>query len=83
MTLSLNHKGAFIQAFFIDIFLHDHDPAIMIIMKTHIGSERARDNTKRLSFDGANHTDIIRFSSGLWLLWNSDKISITQLEKIE
>lgn len=33
----------------------------------------------KLPFDGAIHTDTIGFASGLWLLWNSNKVQITQL----
>ena len=59
--------------------VHNHDPAIMIIMKTRIGGEQAKDITDRLPFDGAIHTDTIGFVSGLWLLWNSDKVQVTPL----
>ena len=36
-----------------------HNPAIMVIMETRLGGERARDITDRLSFDGAIHTETI------------------------
>lgn len=51
----------------------------MIVMETRIGSDRATNITDRLPFDGAIHTDTIGFAGGLWLLWNSDKVQITQL----
>ena len=38
--------------------VHNHDLAILIVMETRIGGERARDITDRLPFDGAIHTDI-------------------------
>ncbi|XP_030960232.1 uncharacterized protein LOC115981934 isoform X1 [Quercus lobata] len=59
--------------------VHNHDPAIMIIMETCIGGEQAKDITGRLPFDGAIHTDTIGFVGGLWLLWNSDRVQVTPL----
>lgn len=59
--------------------VYNHDPGIMIVMETRIGGDRARDITNRLPFDGAIHTDTIGFACGLWLLWNLDKVQITQL----
>ena len=59
--------------------VQNHDPAIMIIMETHIGGDRAKDITDRLPFDGAIHTNTIGFAGGLWLLWNSDRVQVTQL----
>ena len=38
-----------------------------------IRGERAKDITDHLPFNGAIHTDMIGFTGGLWLLWNSDK----------
>ena len=61
----------------------NHDLAMMIIMETRIGSDRARDITDRLPFDGAIHTDTIGFAGGLCLLWNSDKVQVTQLAMSE
>lgn len=63
--------------------VHNHDLAIMIVMETRIGGDRARDITDRLPFDGAIHTDTIGFAGDLWLLWNSDKVQITQLAMSE
>lgn len=44
--------------------VNNHDPAIMIIMETRIGGDRARDITDRLPFNGAIHTDTIGFAGG-------------------
>ena len=63
--------------------VNNHDPAIMIIMETHIGGDRARDITDRLPFSGAIHTDTIGFAGGLWILWNSDRLQITQMAMSE
>ena len=57
----------------------NHNPAIMVIMETRLGGERAREITDRLPFDDAIHTETIGFVGGLWLLWNSDMVEIEQV----
>lgn len=52
-------------------------------METHLGGERAKDIIDSLSFDGAIHTDTICYMGGLWLLWNSNKVEVSLLSKIE
>ena len=52
-------------------------------METRIGGLRAKDITDRLPFDGAIHIDTIGYAEGLWLLWNSEVVEVTQLAKIE
>ena len=59
--------------------VHNHDPAIMVVMETRIGGKRAKEIFGRLPFDGAIHTDTIGFAGGLWLLWNFDRVQVTQL----
>ena len=39
--------------------------------------------TDRLPFDGAIHTETVGLSGGLWLLWNTDKVSVEELAKTE
>ena len=56
-----------------------HNLAILVVMETRIGGERAREITDRLPFDGAIHTETIGYAGGLWLLWNSDRVEITAL----
>lgn len=60
-----------------------HDPAIFVVMETRLGGARAKDITDRLLSDGVIHTETIGFASGLWLLWNSDKVEVSLLAKIE
>ena len=43
----------------------------------------AKDITDRLPFDGAIHSDTIGYCGGIWLLWKSDTVEITQLAKTE
>ena len=61
----------------------NHNPAIMVIMETHLGGERAREITNRLPFDGAIHTETIGFTRGLWFLWNSNMVEVDQLATTE
>ncbi|XP_030925662.1 uncharacterized protein LOC115952618 [Quercus lobata] len=60
-----------------------HDPAVFVVMETRLGGERAKGITDRLPFDGAIHTDTVGRTGGLWLLWNSDKVEVTLMEKTE
>lgn len=52
-------------------------------METMLGSERAREITDRLPFDGAIHTYMIGYAVGLWLLWNLDKVEIEPFANTE
>ncbi|KAL0012521.1 hypothetical protein SO802_007629 [Lithocarpus litseifolius] len=80
-----NCRGALKSSFqnHVRELVHNHDPAIMVVMETRIGGDRAGDISDRLPFDGAIHSDTIGFSGGIWLLWNSDKVQITQLAMSE
>lgn len=51
-----------------------HNPAIFVVMETHIGGDRAKEITERLPFQGAIHTKTIGFAGGLWLLWDFDRV---------
>ena len=63
--------------------VQNHNPAILVVMETRVGGERAREITNRLPFDGAVHTDTIRYAGGLWVLWNSNRVDISQLSNTE
>ena len=52
-------------------------------METKLGGDKAREITDCLPFDGAIHTNTIGYISGLWLLWNSDKVDIQSLANME
>ncbi|KAL0005724.1 hypothetical protein SO802_013285 [Lithocarpus litseifolius] len=60
-----------------------HNPAILVIMETTLGGARAKEITDRLPFDGAIHTETVRFIGGLWLLWNSNLVEFVQLANTE
>ena len=80
-----NSRGALKPNFqsYVGDLVHDHNPAIMVVMETKIGGARAKEITDRLPFDGAIHMNTIGYARGLWLLWNSDKVDITELANIE
>ena len=63
--------------------VQNHDPAILVVMETKVGRDRAREITGKLPFDGAIHTDTIGYAGGLWVLWNVDKVEISSLANTE
>ena len=63
--------------------LSRHSPAIVVVTETRVGGERAKAITDRLPFDGAIHADTIGLSGGIWVLWNSAVVEVTQLAKTE
>ena len=54
---------------------------MVIITETRVGGNRAKEITDTLPFDGAIHTDTIGYAGGLWLLWKSEEVEVTQLAK--
>ncbi|XP_075633780.1 uncharacterized protein LOC142606285 [Castanea sativa] len=56
----------------------NHDPVVFVVMETHLDGERAKEIYK-LPFDGAIHTATIGYVGGLWVLWNLDKVEVTQM----
>lgn len=57
----------------------NHNPAMLIVMETRVGGDRAKEITNRLPFDEAIHTETIGYAGGLWLLWNSDRVAVSLL----
>ena len=62
-----NCKGALKPSFQNRIrdLVRDHSLAILVVMETQVGGERAKEITNRLPFDGAIHTDTIGYVRGL------------------
>ena len=60
-----------------------HNPAILVVMETHVGGNRVREITERLHFDGAIRSDAVGFASGIWVLWNSDRVNVAHLASTE
>ena len=59
--------------------VYNHNLAMLVVMETRVGGDKAREITDRLPFDGAVHTGTIGYAGGLWLLWNLDGVEITPL----
>lgn len=52
---------------------------MLVVMETRVGGNRAKEIIDRLHFDGSVYADTIGYSSGLWLLWDSDRVDVTPL----
>ncbi|XP_065615765.1 uncharacterized protein LOC136061660 [Quercus suber] len=80
-----NNKGALKPNFqnHARYLVDNHNPAIMVIMETHIGGDKAKEMTDHLPFDEAIHTKTIGYAGGLWLLWNFDRVDVSLLAKTE
>ncbi|KAL0005366.1 hypothetical protein SO802_012927 [Lithocarpus litseifolius] len=63
--------------------VREFDPTILIVTETKVGGSRAKEITDRLPFDGAFHADTVGYAGGIWVLWNSDAVEITQLASTE
>ena len=63
--------------------VQQHDPNILMVMEAKLGGDRAKAIIDKLPLDGAIHIDTIGYSSGLWLLWNLDKVEVELLAKTE
>uniref|UniRef100_A0A7N2MK34 DUF4283 domain-containing protein n=1 Tax=Quercus lobata TaxID=97700 RepID=A0A7N2MK34_QUELO len=59
--------------------VQNYNPAMLVVMETWIGGERAKEITDMLPFDGAIHIETIGYVGGLWVLWNSDVVEVTPL----
>ena len=76
-----NYRGTLKPNFqdYVQDLVRQHDQAIFVVTKTHIGGDRVWDITDRLLFDGAIHTETIGQAGGLWLLWSSDRVEVSFL----
>ena len=60
-----------------------HNPAILVVMETRVGGNKAREITERLPFDGVIHFDAVGYVGGTWVLWNSDRVDVAHLASTE
>lgn len=80
-----NCRGALKPSFLSNVrdLVSNYDPAILVVMETHLGGDRAKEVTDKLPFQGAIHTDTTGFTGGLWLLWDTDRVEISNLASTE
>lgn len=80
-----NYRGALKPSFQTHVreLVHNHNLAILVLMETKVGGDRAREISGRLPFDNAIHTDTIGYAGDHWMLWNSDRVEVTSLASIE
>ena len=80
-----NCRGALNPRFKLTLnnLISKHNLPMVIITKTRVGGNRAKEITNTMPFDGAIHTDTIGYARGLWLLWKSEEVEVTQLAKTE
>ncbi|KAK4558382.1 hypothetical protein RGQ29_007932 [Quercus rubra] len=79
--IAWNCRGARKPAFksYVKELVRNHDLAILIVMETRIEGDMVKEITDELPFDGAIHTNIIGYAGGLWLLWDDDRVEMSQL----
>ena len=56
-----------------------YNPAILILTETKASGDTTKRIVARLPFDGAIFANTIGLSGGLWLLWDSFRVSVTKL----
>ena len=80
-----NCRGALKPNFqrYVSELVRNHNLAILVVMETRVGGDRAREITDRLPFDGAIHAETIGYAGGIWVLWNSDRVEVVQLVSTE
>ena len=83
--IAWNCRGARKLAFksYVKKLVRNHDLAILIVMETWIEGHMVKEITDELPFDGAIHSDTIGYAGGLWLLWNEDRVEMSQLANTE
>ena len=63
--------------------IQKHNLVILVVMETRVRGNKAREITERLPFDGAIRSDAVGFASGIWVLWNSDRVNVAHLASTE
>ena len=63
--------------------MHNHNPAILVVMETRVGGDREREITDKLPFANAYHTETSGYAGGLWMLWNSDRVNLIPMSSTE
>ncbi|XP_030963126.1 uncharacterized protein LOC115984297 [Quercus lobata] len=84
-VLMWNYRGELKPDFKRRIFemVVNHNMAIMVIMKTRMGGDRAERIIANLPFDGFITTKTTDYARGLWVLWKKDEAEIELLASTE
>ena len=79
-VLMWNYRGALKLDFKRRIFemAVNHNLAIMVIMETRVGGDRAERIIANLPFDDLITTETTGYAGGLWVLWKKDEAEIVQ-----
>ena len=67
----------------ISYLIRKHLPAILVIMETKVSGDRARSIVNRLPMDGAILVNNIGLTGGLWVLWDSTQVDVSELSTTE
>lgn len=80
-----NCREALKPSFLLNVIklVSNHDPTILVVMETHLGGDNAKEVIDKLPFQGAIHMDTIGFVGGLWLLWDTNRVEISNLASTE
>ena len=68
---------------FISNLIHKHLPTILVIMETKVSKDRVRSTVDRLPMDGAILVNNIGLTGGLWVLWDSTQVDVSELSTTE
>lgn len=80
-----NYRGALNPSFqrVIRDMVRPHLPTIMVITETKVSRDRAKGIADRLPIDGASFANSIGLFGGLWVLWDSNQVAVTELSSTE
>lgn len=60
-----------------------HSPTIMILTETKVGCEKAKRIVDRLPFYRVICANTIGLSGGLWVIWDSTQVEVSELSTME
>lgn len=80
-----NWRGALNPNFLslVSDLIRKHYPAILVVMETKVSGDKANSIVDRLHMDGAILVNNIGLTSGLWVLWDSTQVEVTELSTIK
>ena len=80
--IAWNCRGSLKPEFqnYVKELVQNHNPAMLIILETRVGGDRAKEITDRLPFEKAIHTETLGYAGGLW---NSNRVVVSLLATTE